>query len=208
MAIASNKLSRTRNAAERSFSTLPDHPPTSESALDPSLEHGATEPPTLTIWCNQSGDTDGLYDQWNRSHRRYPCARRLRRQAPDQLPRRISLVPSCTVSATTLSSISSAAELLQGGRLGQGADSRPRLNCERASAPTMIEEVRFAADSALEGRVTSEPVSETGFSGPRNYGLIPRRFVEDIESIRASYRAGIGRNFGLCPWAAFPAMSG
>jgi hypothetical protein len=35
--------------------------------------------------------------------------------------------------------------------LGQGPDSRPRLNCERASAPTMIEEVRFAADSALEG---------------------------------------------------------
>ena len=30
-------------------------------------------------------------------------------------------------------------------------------------------------DSPLEGRVTSEPVSEVGFSGPRNYGPIPRR---------------------------------
>ena len=36
---------------------------------------------------------------------------------------------------------------------------------ERASAPTMIEEVRFAADSLLEERVSSEPVSEAQFPG-------------------------------------------
>jgi hypothetical protein len=35
------------------------------------------------------------------------------------------------------------------------------------------EEARFAADSPLEERVSSEPVSEVGFSGPGNYG-IPR----------------------------------
>jgi hypothetical protein len=33
---------------------------------------------------------------------------------------------------------------------------------------------RFATDSPLEGRVTSEPVSEMGFSWA-NYGPIPRR---------------------------------
>src|SRR5262252_7288996 len=33
---------------------------------------------------------------------------------------------------------------------------------------------RFAPDSPLEGTVTSEPVSEMDFSGPGNYGPIPR----------------------------------
>jgi hypothetical protein len=34
--------------------------------------------------------------------------------------------------------------------------------------------VSFAADSPLEERVSSEPVSEVAFSGPGNYGTIPR----------------------------------
>jgi len=54
----------------------------------------------------------------------------------------------------------------------------PRLNWERASTPTMIEEIRFAADSPLEGAVTSEPVSEA-----RNSLLAGK--IQGISSIRA-----------------------
>jgi hypothetical protein len=38
-----------------------------------------------------------------------------------------------------------------------------------------ISKIEFAADSLLEGRVTSEPVSEMGFSGA---GELPSRFQD------------------------------
>lgn len=39
----------------------------------------------------------------------------------------------------------------------------------------MTGQFEFATDSPLEEAVTSEPVSELGFSGDGNYGPIPRR---------------------------------
>jgi len=66
--------------------------------------------------------------------------------------------------------------------------------------------VRFAADSALEERVSSEPVSEVGFSG-----LAIRhdseRFMDDNRSGKRLFRARKRRNFSLCPLAASPAIS-
>jgi len=67
-------------------------------------------------------------------------------------------------------------------------------------------EVRFAGDSPLEERVSSEPVSEVGFSG-----LAIRhdseRFMDDNRSGKRLFRARKRRNFSLCPLAASPAIS-
>ena len=66
--------------------------------------------------------------------------------------------------------------------------------------------VRFASDSPLEERVSSEPVSEVGFSG-----LAIRhdseRFMDDNRSGKRLFRARKRRNFSLCPLAASPAIS-
>src|ERR1700730_12919642 len=57
--------------------------------------------------------------------------------------------------------------------------------------------VRFAADSAVEERVSSDPVSEVGFSG-----LAIRhdseRFMDDNRSGKRLFRARKRRNFSLC----------
>src|SRR6202048_704330 len=60
--------------------------------------------------------------------------------------------------------------------------------------------------SPLEERVSSEPVSEVGFSG-----LAIRhdseRFMDDNRSGKRLFRARKRRNFSLCPLAASPAIS-
>ena len=57
----------------------------------------------------------------------------------------------------------------------------------------------------MEGRVTSEPVSEMGFRGPGKLPSDSKMFMDGVGSIRAPFRARIGRNFGFCPSAGFSA---
>jgi len=49
-------------------------------------------------------------------------------------------------------------------------------------------------DSALVGGVSSEPVSELGFSGPGDSGPDSKTFVDDNGSVRGPFRTRIGRN--------------
>jgi hypothetical protein len=87
-------------------------------------------------------------------------------------------------------------------------DSNPRSPARETTLRDclLIEEVRFAADSPLEERVSSEPVSEVGFPG-----LAIRddseRFMDDNRSGKRLFRARKRRNFSLCPLAASPAIS-
>ena len=72
--------------------------------------------------------------------------------------------------------------------------------------PNMIEEVRFAPDSPLEERVSSEPVSEVGFSG-----LAIRhdseRFMDDNRSGKGYFGLENGGISVFAPLAASPAIS-
>ena len=59
------------------------------------------------------------------------------------------------------------------------------------SIPNAFAVLRLTDNSNLEGRVTSEPVSEMGFfGGPGNYGPIPRRLWDGVGSVRAPFRPG------------------
>ena len=62
---------------------------------------------------------------------------------------------------------------------------------------------RSFADSLLEGRVTSEPVSEMGFFVNRELRSDSKTFMDDVGSLRVPFRARIVRNFGFCPSAGF-----
>ena len=75
-------------------------------------------------------------------------------------------------------------------------------------------ELRFAgsgdrkfADSLLEERVSSEPVSEVRFSGAWELRHDSERFMDDNRSGKRLFRARKRRNFSLCPLAASPAIS-
>jgi hypothetical protein len=63
---------------------------------------------------------------------------------------------------------------------------------------------RFVADSPLEGRVRSEPVSEMGFFWAGNYGFGSKTFMDDVGSGRALF-SGLDRpNFAFVPLGCFP----
>jgi len=64
---------------------------------------------------------------------------------------------------------------------------------------------RKFVDSLLEGRVTSEPVSEVGFFGAGKLRPDSKTFMDDTGSVRALFRARISRNFCFCPSADFSA---
>ena len=54
-------------------------------------------------------------------------------------------------------------------------------------------------DSPLEGRVTSEPVSEMGFSGAGELPSDSKTFMDDGRKRKGTISAQIGRNFGFAP---------
>ena len=68
-------------------------------------------------------------------------------------------------------------------------------------------EKTLGADSLVEGRVTSEPVSEVGFFGPGELRPDSKPFMDDTGSVRAPFRARISRNFGFVPRPTSPAIS-
>ena len=57
----------------------------------------------------------------------------------------------------------------------------------------------FAEDSSLEGRVTSEPVSESGIFRARELRPDSETFMDDTGSVRAQFSGRISRNFGFVP---------
>ena len=58
--------------------------------------------------------------------------------------------------------------------------------------------------SPLEGRVTSEPVSEMGFFGGPGLPSDSKTFMGWCRKRTGTIPARIGRNFGFCPSAGFP----
>ena len=81
----------------------------------------------------------------------------------------------------------------------------PLQRADRAHTRRGTERDRFVADSALEERVWSEPVSEVGFSAPGNYGN-SEAFMDDNRSGKGLFRARKRRSFSLCPLAASPVI--
>jgi hypothetical protein len=79
-----------------------------------------------------------------------------------------------------------------------------RHSVQRA-LPLLVGRDRKFADSLLEGRVTSEPVSEVGFFGAGKLRPDSKTFMDDTGSVRALFRARISRNFCFCPSADFSA---
>ena len=69
-------------------------------------------------------------------------------------------------------------------------------------APTLRN--RWFADSAQEGRVTSEPVSEMGFSGTGKLRSDSKTFMGWCRKRKGTIPARIGQNFGFCHSAGFP----
>jgi hypothetical protein len=66
---------------------------------------------------------------------------------------------------------------------------------------------RWFADSPPVGGVSSEPVSELGFSGAMGFRPDSNTFVDDSGSVRRPFRTRIGRNLGLfTSGRAAPAM--
>ena len=68
-------------------------------------------------------------------------------------------------------------------------------------------ENRFATDSPLEGRVTSEPVSEMGFSEAKELRPDSKTFLDDAGSVRGGYFGLVGRSLVCVPRLASAAMS-
>ena len=66
-------------------------------------------------------------------------------------------------------------------------------------AAVPVVSVTGEVDSPLEGRVTSEPVSEVGFSGAGELRPDSKTFMDDTGSVKAPFRAQISRNFGFVP---------
>ena len=64
-------------------------------------------------------------------------------------------------------------------------------------------EIPRNADSPLEGRVRSEPVSEAGFSGGGELRPDSKMFMDDAARRNGGYFGAHRPKFGLCPSAGF-----
>ena len=64
-------------------------------------------------------------------------------------------------------------------------------------------EIPRNADSPLEGRVRSEPVSEAGFSGAGELRPDSKMFMDDAARRNGGHFGAHRPKFGLCPSAGF-----